>query len=386
MNLFYIANQDLADGSAHALYLYRSAWWLASTSKGEEVHLLHAGKMDAQELGKYFGYTVIPHLKISGLPSVRRKKKAKGLTLNVVFNFSVFLYLRKKAQRGDGLIIASFPKLFRFLASWRQWLPPMTFVYEVHQLACLENQPLQGKISDEWKTLNLSDLFVTTTKPLQELLEKEAPKIPIHLAGLACGYDETEFQHLSISTKLETNPECVYIGSVYHEQGVRWLLDSWPTICKNTGIDFSLKIIGGSPVEVEQLKTLVTKLRLSRVFILGSMTREEVKGVLRLGQILLIPSLNEGRMPYVAITKAYDYLAFHLPIVASDLPSIREVLRDGKEALLFQPGNAESLGKQLQLLISDLDMAQGLARSAVERSKEFQWKERSQLYWKFLHR
>lgn len=384
MNLFYIANQDLADGSAHALYLYRSAWWLAATAKEADVHILHAGKMDTDELGKHFGYDSISNLNISGLPSVRRKKKTKGLTLNAVFYFFVYFNLRKKAKPGDALIIASFPKIIRFLNFWRRWLPDMTFVYEVHQLACLDRNPAPRTVRSEWEALNLSDLFVTTTRPLQILLEKWARKIPIHLAGLACGYEEKEYRNLSIPANSEACPECVYIGSVYHEQGVRWLLESWATICQYSGIDFSLKIIGGSRLEVEQLKNLVLKLRLSRVFILGSMTSKEIKDILRPGQILLIPSLKEGRMPYVAITKAYDYLAFHLPIVASDLPSISEVLRDGEEALLFQPGNAESLGAQLNLLINDQELRKCLASSAAQRSYEYSWEKRSRQYWKFL--
>ena len=45
-------------------------------------------------------------------------------------------------------------------------------------------------------------------------------------------------------------------------------------------------------------------------------------------------------MPYVAITKAYDYLAMGRPIIAANLPSIRDVLRHGREALLFAPGES----------------------------------------------
>ena len=53
------------------------------------------------------------------------------------------------------------------------------------------------------------------------------------------------------------------------------------------------------------------------------------------------------------------------PIVASDLPAIREVLTDGESALLVPPGDASALAGAIDRLASDRVLAGRLAAAAA---------------------
>jgi glycosyltransferase involved in cell wall biosynthesis len=46
-------------------------------------------------------------------------------------------------------------------------------------------------------------------------------------------------------------------------------------------------------------------------------------------------------------------MALALPIVASDLPGLREVVEDGKNALLVQPADADAIGVGVDTLLQD---------------------------------
>jgi glycosyltransferase involved in cell wall biosynthesis len=109
-------------------------------------------------------------------------------------------------------------------------------------------------------------------------------------------------------------------------------------------------------------------------FIAPSDIREKVKDA----HILVAPCRAEGKMPFVAHTKIYEYLALGRPIVAADLPAIREELIDGHNAYLFEPGNPDALADCLRKVISDPVVSLRLAESAKNLASSFSWKRRAE--------
>jgi glycosyltransferase involved in cell wall biosynthesis len=65
-------------------------------------------------------------------------------------------------------------------------------------------------------------------------------------------------------------------------------------------------------------------------------------------------------------------------IVASDLPAIREILRDGETALLVEPADPRAIAGAVQRLIKDPTFAAGLARAAHRRAADFTWARRAE--------
>ena len=64
-------------------------------------------------------------------------------------------------------------------------------------------------------------------------------------------------------------------------------------------------------------------------------------------------------------------------IVASDLPSSREVLAHERNALLVPPGDAPALAAALQRLLGDAALRERLARQAWEDSERYSWDARA---------
>ena len=67
--------------------------------------------------------------------------------------------------------------------------------------------------------------------------------------------------------------------------------------------------------------------------------------------------------------KLFEYMAAGRPIVASDLPAIREVLRDEVNALLVTPAIRQRSPQAIERLLADPALARRLARSRAERRR-----------------
>jgi glycosyltransferase involved in cell wall biosynthesis len=66
------------------------------------------------------------------------------------------------------------------------------------------------------------------------------------------------------------------------------------------------------------------------------------------------------------------------PIVASDLPSLREVLRDGDNALLVEPGNPQALTGGVARIKDDAALGRRLAERATQDVRQFTWARRAE--------
>ena len=62
-------------------------------------------------------------------------------------------------------------------------------------------------------------------------------------------------------------------------------------------------------------------------------------------------------------------MAARRAIVASDLPSIQEVLKDGEHALLVAPGDPSALAAALRNLADDRELGERLAQAAFAESR-----------------
>ena len=77
-------------------------------------------------------------------------------------------------------------------------------------------------------------------------------------------------------------------------------------------------------------------------------------------------------------------MAARVPIVASDLSSIREILTDGDNALLVQPNEPRALAEGIQKMLNHRPMAERLAQKAYEDVSIYTWENRAERIIHFL--
>lgn len=126
--------------------------------------------------------------------------------------------------------------------------------------------------------------------------------------------------------------------------------------------DMYLAIAGDGPM-MHKLKKLASKHKVNCIF-LGQIDPSKIPLFLSSLDIFCFPSLWEG-LP-VALIEA---MATGLPIVASDIPSHKEVM--GNAGLYTPPGNEKKLTETLKMLASAPSLRDELGRRAKERAKIF---------------
>ncbi|HEX6882610.1 MAG TPA: glycosyltransferase family 4 protein [Planctomycetota bacterium] len=78
--------------------------------------------------------------------------------------------------------------------------------------------------------------------------------------------------------------------------------------------------------------------------------------------------------------KVFEYMASGRPMIASDLPVLREVLRDGENALLARADDVEAWARAVERLEADPDLARRLAeRALAELRARYTWDRRVEL-------
>jgi len=133
--------------------------------------------------------------------------------------------------------------------------------------------------------------------------------------------------------------DCVlFVGRFDAEKGIDTLLQAWrgfPAI--------PLKAVGTGPLFLDAQKK-IEQGRYSQIELTGSIAHEEVLSLLQTARLLVVPSRTLENFPLV-IAEAF---ACGVPVIASRLGAMAEIVEDGKTGLLFTPGDAEDLAAKVE--------------------------------------
>ncbi|OGF27882.1 hypothetical protein A2468_00375 [Candidatus Falkowbacteria bacterium RIFOXYC2_FULL_46_15] len=132
--------------------------------------------------------------------------------------------------------------------------------------------------------------------------------------------------------------------------------------------DYELQIVGEGDMRPEYEKLAVSLGVASKVRFIGGLSDERLAEVYRTADVAVLPSINGHEAFGLVLLEA---MASGVPVIASDLPGVRSVFRDGAEGYFAEPGNAKDLRGKLEKILSDDDkrgcMGAAGRRLAVEK-------------------
>ena len=148
------------------------------------------------------------------------------------------------------------------------------------------------------------------------------------------------------------------MGYIGQRKGAFDLIKAFASLPEKEQND-SILIMAGDG-EVEAAKDLVASHNLSdRIIFPGWIGTEERDSLLSEVNIFVLPSYNEG-MPLSML----EAMAWELPVVVTPAGGIGEVVTDGENGLIVEPGNIEQLKDAIKSLIADENLRLSLADKA----------------------
>jgi glycosyltransferase involved in cell wall biosynthesis len=154
----------------------------------------------------------------------------------------------------------------------------------------------------------------------------------------------------------------VTVGRLAIEKGVDHLIAA----CRLLTIDWTLTIAGSGPLEA-QLRDDARDL--PRIRFLGSIPRTSLGALYREHDVFVTATLNEA----FALT-LLEALACGLPVIGTDIPALRAVIREGENGLLVPPADPHALAAAIERLATDDALRQQLAANAHDSVlPEYSW-------------
>ena len=172
-----------------------------------------------------------------------------------------------------------------------------------------------------------------------------------------------------------------YTGSLFPGRGVETLLE---VAAQSPWLD--LELVGGPPDVAAGLSARVdAEPALANVVVHGPVSPVASRAAQRRMDVLVAPfarrvSTDSGvdSSRWMSPMKVFEYMASGRPIIISDLPVLREVLRPDVDALVVPPEDPDALIAALERLRDDPQLGARLAASALERVRsEFTWEIRA---------
>jgi PEP-CTERM/exosortase A-associated glycosyltransferase len=252
------------------------------------------------------------------------------------------------------------------------------FVYEVRDL--WENASVDhGKFSvgslpyravrgAETLLLRKADAVVTIGELLREELQA---RTAVQVEVAANGVDLDAFQplapqpHWARAWNAEGREVIAYIGSFQPYEGLDTLIRAMEDVRKTA--PNALLLIAGDGPSKSSLEALVKALDLAKiVHFTGRVPHDRVKEIYAIASVLVYPRIDTLTTRLTTPLKPLEAMAMQKAVISSDLPALRELVRDGETGLMFPAGNAAELAKRIALVLHDPAQRSRIADAALE--------------------
>ncbi len=173
----------------------------------------------------------------------------------------------------------------------------------------------------------------------------------------------------------------MYTGHLYAWKGVETLYEAARKLP-----DIHFVFIGGLDEDIERYRSRVSAEGLKNVHILGYKPASLIPRYLSAADVLVLPNSGTSKESekYTSPLKLFEYMASGVPVLASSLPAIREILPEDT-AYFFEPDNAASLANKITELLSDTTEAQKRARGARALvSERYTWSAAAERLLEFI--
>ncbi len=213
----------------------------------------------------------------------------------------------------------------------------------------LTRNTLIGKKIIRFVINSASKIFVQTYKTKKEILS-EYPKA--RLIVIPNGVE--------IKKNKASGDKIIFIGNLIERKGVEYLIKAVE------GLNTELLIIGDGP-EKSSLERISGK---NTTFV-GKIPHNKVDKYIEKGKILVLPSIKGEGLPNVIL----EAMATGVPVVATNLAGISNVIEHGKTGFIVKPANPNELRRYIKILLDDEKLRKKMSKNCLKEIKKYSWEK-----------
>lgn len=360
MKILYLANIRIPTEKAHGIQIAKMV--AAFAENGIDTTLLvPSANKNTDDVYTY--YNVPRNFKVQTLSAPRVVNYGPiGFTLSTILFFISFLFLKRST---DTVVFVRDVYLALLLA-----LFSIPFVIEIHQdfYNRFSAYILKKALLVIFITKGVKDKFIS--HGIQEV--DNMVVLPDAVGEERFNLSQNKNMHREKAGLPQDGRIVLYSGHLYPWKGVDTLAE---TISKIPD-DVLLVFVGGTPEDVARFRKQYGDN--PRIKILGHKPYAEMAHYKQSADILVIPNSAKFDISktYTSPLKLFSAMASEIPIIVSDLPSIREVV-DESMVLFFTPDDSDDLAKKITFLFKNPEVAKQLTQNAVTEARKHTWKSRA---------
>jgi glycosyltransferase involved in cell wall biosynthesis len=225
--------------------------------------------------------------------------------------------------------------------------------------------------------LHWSSTVVCVSHSMDTWLRKQYPLLANKMRVIENGVED-----VLLSLPLERKPvsaalplRLVTVGSLIPRKGIDRIISALRRLPDRNAI--ALTVIGDGPEQV-RLEQMVDTLGLRQhIRFAGTMPPSAIADELAKAHVFVFASHSEGRPNAVL-----EAMAAGLPVVASDIPGVNELVQHGVTGFLYQPDSADALAAHIQLLLEDADLRARFGRAGRDEiiNRRLRWRMTAENY------
>jgi glycosyltransferase involved in cell wall biosynthesis len=208
--------------------------------------------------------------------------------------------------------------------------------------------------------------MVISESTKEDLVKRGIPENDVFV--ITCGIDQALYR-IDPQVEKYPAPTVIYLGRLKKYKSIDHLLTGFSLLLDKIP-EAKLVIVGDGDYR-GNLMDVAKKLNLeNRVEFTGYVDKYEKIERLRKSWVAVCPSLKEGW----GLTNI-EANACGTPVVASNVPGLKDSVIEGKTGLLFEYGNVQELSDCMSKILSDTEYRENLIRGGLSWAQSFSWDE-----------
>ena len=342
---------------------------LAMLQRGAEVHLFTSRLGDDAP-------SDVAALQVHLLPTLPREDAAAHEQTALAANTALRDALVKESQQGAFELVYERHSLWSYAGMEFARERGVPSVLEVNAPAIQEQANYhmvidRGAAEDAMmRAFRSANAILAVSRQLAHLLEQHpSTRGKIYVVPNAVNAE----RFANTEPAIQKNGEFIigYIGVLRARHGLTTLVETFGMVAQPLPTA-QLLVVGDGPEREYLDREMAARGLTDRVQFTGAVPPELVPGYLASMDIALAPYPPLAQF-YLSPLKLYEYMAAGLPIIATRIGQIEEVIEHGETGILVRPGDANGMAEALIDLAADIDLRTRLGEAARATVQNHTW-------------